>query len=164
MQMPTLREVAQRQITSTELVDWSGCLSVERSGAGLVVVGTRIPPGLILEKYAKGIEIEELSLALGIPELNLEDILIYAATAEREREFPPEVRIDWTGCDVVERVLGRMSGIPVLKNTRVGADSIVENFVYGSSIEEIAENFGLSHQNVEALISFALRRQLDLAS
>ena len=126
MKMPTLREVAQRQITSDEPVHWAGCLSIERSGADFVVVDTNIPPSLILEKYAKGTEIQELSAILNIPELNLEDILIYVATAEREREYPPAVRIDWTGCEAVERVLGRMSGIPVLQDSRVSADSILE--------------------------------------
>ncbi len=37
----------------------------------------------------------------------------------------------------------KLSGVPILKGTRVQADAIVENYEGGSDIEEIAENFAL---------------------
>lgn len=157
MQPPTLREVAQVQASSAQPLDWSGCLSVKFASGVPFVDGTRIPPDLIVERYARGAELDELSATLDIPRLNLEDILIFVAQVQRERDNPPEVRIDWRGCPAVERVLGRMSGIPVVIDSRVPADSIVENFVAGSSIEEIAYNFTLPPRHVKALLSFALR-------
>jgi uncharacterized protein (DUF433 family) len=49
--------------------------------------------------------------------------------------------MDWTGCDLVERVPGKVSGKPLVKGTRILADQIVEDAALGSSIEEIAENY-----------------------
>ena len=49
--------------------------------------------------------------------------------------------MDWTGCDLVERVPGKVSGQPVIKGTRILADQIVEDAALGSSVEEIAENY-----------------------
>ena len=47
----------------------------------------------------------------------------------------------WEGCDAVEKVPGKMSGEPVIKGTRVLADTIVSNFEAGSSLDEIEENY-----------------------
>jgi hypothetical protein len=35
--------------------------------------------------------------------------------------------MDWSGCDEVEQVEGRLSGVPVLKGTRVQADFVLDN-------------------------------------
>jgi len=40
----------------------------------------------------------------------------------------------WEGCEAVERVPGKMSGEPVIKGTRVLADTIISNFESGSSL------------------------------
>ena len=48
---------------------------------------------------------------------------------------------DWSGCDVIESVPGKMGGEPVVRGTRVLADTIVGNFESGSSLEEIQENY-----------------------
>jgi Protein of unknown function (DUF433) len=50
--------------------------------------------------------------------------------------------MDWSDCPLVEVVPGKVSGVPILKGTRMQADSVLENYVGGSSAEEIAENFG----------------------
>jgi uncharacterized protein (DUF433 family) len=49
-----------------------------------------------------------------------------------------EVSMDWSGCEIVETVAGKVSGRPILKGTRVPADAVVENFESGESVEEIA--------------------------
>jgi uncharacterized protein (DUF433 family) len=53
----------------------------------------------------------------------------------------PEGAMDWNDCEIVERVPGRMSGQPVVKGTRVLAQTIVDNFEGGSTVEEIHENY-----------------------
>jgi uncharacterized protein (DUF433 family) len=63
--------------------------------------------------------------------------------------------MDWNGCDLVERVPGKVSGQPVVKGTRVLADTIVEDFELGSSPEEISENYDLSVPDVRKLIEYA---------
>jgi uncharacterized protein (DUF433 family) len=49
--------------------------------------------------------------------------------------------MEWTGCDLVEVVPGKVSGQPVVKDTRILADSIVEAYELGMSPEEIADDF-----------------------
>jgi uncharacterized protein (DUF433 family) len=55
----------------------------------------------------------------------------------------------WDDCDLVERVEGKMGGLPVIKGTRVQPEIIVENFEGGSDIEEIHENY--PHVPVDAI-------------
>ena len=48
--------------------------------------------------------------------------------------------MDWTGCESVEVVPGKVSGVPLIKNTRVPADLVAENLEAGESVEEVAYN------------------------
>jgi uncharacterized protein (DUF433 family) len=64
--------------------------------------------------------------------------------------------IDWTGCDLVERIPGKVSGRPIVRGTRILADTIVEDAELGSPLEEIHENYpDLSVTVIQQLISFA---------
>ncbi len=67
-----------------------------------------------------------------------------------------DTNIDWTGCELVERVPGKVSGRPVVAGTRILADTIVEDVELGSPIEEIQENYpDLSLPTIRRLLSFA---------
>jgi uncharacterized protein (DUF433 family) len=46
--------------------------------------------------------------------------------------------VDWSKCEDVESVPGRVSGAWVIKGTRVPAQAIVDNAQAGCSAEEIA--------------------------
>ena len=72
--------------------------------------------------------------------------------------------MDWSGCSVVEVVPGKVSGVPILKGTRVQADSIVENYESGSPVEEISENFSIPETTIRELLKFAARQQSHLQS
>jgi uncharacterized protein (DUF433 family) len=73
--------------------------------------------------------------------------------------------MDWTECDLVEVVPGKVSGRPIIKGTRIPADVIVSNFQAGSPVEEIAENYpSLSRKTIDALLEYAHARQLQRAS
>jgi uncharacterized protein (DUF433 family) len=64
--------------------------------------------------------------------------------------------IDWTGCELVERIPGKVSGRPIVRGTRILADTIVEDAELGSPLEEIHENYpDLSMTAIQQLISFA---------
>ena len=64
--------------------------------------------------------------------------------------------MDWTGCDLVEQVPGKVSGQPVAKGTRILADSIIEDAALGSPVEEIAENYpSLPIEKIRKLIAHA---------
>jgi uncharacterized protein (DUF433 family) len=73
--------------------------------------------------------------------------------------------MDWTSCDMVETIPGKVSGVPLVRGTRIPADVIVENFEAGSPLEEISENYpALSLNTIKALISFAHAQQLQRAT
>ena len=64
--------------------------------------------------------------------------------------------VDWTGCELVERVPGKVSGRPIVRGTRILADTIVQDAELGSPLGEIQENYpDLSITTIERLISFA---------
>jgi uncharacterized protein (DUF433 family) len=63
--------------------------------------------------------------------------------------------IDWSGCSLVERNPQKLSGVPILKHTRVQADSIVENYESGSPIEEISENFRIPESIIREVLAYA---------
>jgi len=69
--------------------------------------------------------------------------------------------MDWHDCPLVEQVPGKVSGQPVVKGTRILADTIVEDYDLGCSVEEIQENYpSLPADRIRALIAFAHRKQL----
>lgn len=63
--------------------------------------------------------------------------------------------IDWTDCPLVESVPGKVSGVPILKGTRVQADAIVENYESGSPIDEISDNFDIPEEIIRAVLEYA---------
>ena len=66
--------------------------------------------------------------------------------------------LDWSQCPAVESVPGKVSGVWVLKGTRMPVSAIFENLKAGASVDDIMEWFdGLNREQVEAVIEFAAR-------
>jgi uncharacterized protein (DUF433 family) len=66
--------------------------------------------------------------------------------------------LDWSQCDAVESVPGKVSGAWVLRGTRMPVSSIFENIAAGASIDDLMEWFdGLDREQVKAVIEFAAR-------
>ena len=64
--------------------------------------------------------------------------------------------IDWSGCELVECVPGKVSGRPIVRGTRILADTIVQDAELGSPLDEIRENYpDLSVSGIQRLIAFA---------
>jgi uncharacterized protein (DUF433 family) len=64
--------------------------------------------------------------------------------------------IDWTDCELVERIPGKVSGRPVVRGTRILADTIVQDAELGSPLDEIQDNYpDLSLSTIRQLILFA---------
>ena len=63
--------------------------------------------------------------------------------------------IDWSECAFVEVKPGVQSGAPVLRGTRMPVNAIVDNFDYGVSVTEIAEQFELPSDRIEAIVAYA---------
>jgi uncharacterized protein (DUF433 family) len=65
--------------------------------------------------------------------------------------------MDWSGCDIVEVVPGKVSGVPLIRHTRVPADTVLESAELGETAEEIAFNYDLQVEDVRTLLAYATR-------
>jgi len=73
--------------------------------------------------------------------------------------------MDWSGCELVEVIPGKVSGRPLVVGTRIPADLVLDYIDSGSSLEEIAEDYpSLSMETVRSLVSFAQSRRLQTVS
>jgi uncharacterized protein (DUF433 family) len=68
--------------------------------------------------------------------------------------------MDWSGCDLVEVIPGKVSGQPLVKGTRIPADFVIESYELAGSAEEVLEEFPrLSKDIVLRLVEFAQAHQ-----
>ena len=67
----------------------------------------------------------------------------------------PEDRVDWSECPLVEFRREVLGGAPVMRDTRMPADTIIDNFDYGVGVTEIAEQFELPIDSVKAILAYA---------
>jgi uncharacterized protein (DUF433 family) len=66
--------------------------------------------------------------------------------------------LDWSQCSAVESVPGKVSGVWVLKGTRMPVSVILENLEAGANLDDIMEWYdGLDREQVKAVIEFAAR-------
>jgi uncharacterized protein (DUF433 family) len=67
-----------------------------------------------------------------------------------------DLGIDWTECELIECVPGKVSGRPVVRGTRIMPDAIVGSYDLGETIDELRQGFPtLSLAQIERLIEFA---------
>jgi uncharacterized protein (DUF433 family) len=73
--------------------------------------------------------------------------------------------MDWSGCQLVEVIPGKVSGVPLVVGTRIPADVIFDFLDSSSPLEEIEESYpSLSKETIAALISYAESQQLGPSS
>jgi len=65
--------------------------------------------------------------------------------------------LDWSQCPAVESIPGKRSGAWVFKDTRMPVSTVFENLESGASIEEIMEWFGVTREQIVAVLDFAAR-------
>ena len=64
--------------------------------------------------------------------------------------------IDWTQCELIECVPGKVSGRPVVRGTRIMPEAIVGSYELGETIEDLRAGFPtLSLAQIQRLIEFA---------
>jgi len=64
--------------------------------------------------------------------------------------------IDWTQCELIECVPGKVSGRPVVRGTRIMPDAIVGSYDLGETVEELHQGFPtLTIDQIKRLIEFA---------
>ena len=64
-------------------------------------------------------------------------------------------KVDWSECSLVEVKPEVQSGAPVLRGTRMPVNAIIDNFDYGVSASEIAEQFEVPVDCIEAILTYA---------
>jgi uncharacterized protein (DUF433 family) len=74
------------------------------------------------------------------------------------------MEVDWSRCPLVEVIPGKVSGLPLIKGTRVQADTIRESAELGEAPEEIAYNYDLKLDDVLRLLAYAEGHQVAPAS
>lgn len=62
--------------------------------------------------------------------------------------------LDWSQCDAVESVPGRLGGAWVLRGTRLPVATVFEN-LEDLSIDEVMEQFDVTRAEITALLEFA---------
>ena len=63
---------------------------------------------------------------------------------------------DWTGCDDVVVMPGRLSGVPTVGHSRFSADNLLHLYETGMSARELAAGYLLDLQKVVMVLRFAL--------
>jgi uncharacterized protein (DUF433 family) len=64
--------------------------------------------------------------------------------------------VDWTACELIEQIPGKVSGRPLVRGTRIMPDGIVNSYDMGESIDDIHEDWpSLSTAQIKRLIEFA---------
>jgi uncharacterized protein (DUF433 family) len=70
---------------------------------------------------------------------------------ERRRDM-----VDWSKCDAVERLPGKLSGQWVVRGTRIGVDAVLDNAADGYAPDELSSIFpGLREEDAARIIAFA---------
>jgi uncharacterized protein (DUF433 family) len=121
-------------------------------------IALSFPEALVTEHHSSGLRWKSRQLPAvcsnsGILRATVKSLIQEVAMDSREK-------IDWSECSLVEINPGVQSGAPVLRGTRMPAYAIVDNFDYGVSVSEIAEQFELSPESVKAIVSYAQSRRV----
>jgi uncharacterized protein (DUF433 family) len=66
--------------------------------------------------------------------------------------------MDWTGCEWVESVPGRLAGVPVVVGSRVTPETVLEHTDSGLGVGQIAW-ITVPRTKVRKVIEFAMQRQ-----
>ena len=62
--------------------------------------------------------------------------------------------LDWSQCPAVESVPGKRSGAWVFRATRMPVSAVFEN-LQDMGVEELIEEFGVTREQVQAVLQFA---------
>ena len=74
-----------------------------------------------------------------------------------EAEGRTMANLDWSQCDAVESVPGKVSGAWVLKGTRMPVQTVFANLEAGMSVKETTEVFDVKAEEIEAVVNFVTK-------
>jgi uncharacterized protein (DUF433 family) len=64
--------------------------------------------------------------------------------------------LDWSQCPAVESIPGKRSGAWVFRGTRTQVSTVFEN-LQDMNVGELVEEFGVTREQVQAVLQFAAR-------
>ena len=64
--------------------------------------------------------------------------------------------LDWSQCQAVESIPGKVSGAWIFRNSRTPVKLIFENLEDGMTIDEIIEQYPVSREEIKAVLDFAI--------
>ena len=67
--------------------------------------------------------------------------------------------MNWSGCELVEVIPGKVSGAHLIRGTCVPVDQVMDGLDGGESVEDIAYNFDLNPADILALEAFRKRNR-----
>jgi len=62
--------------------------------------------------------------------------------------------MDWSDCEIVEVVPGKVGGVPLIRGTRMPADQVIESLDLGETVDEIAYNHDLDPSDIVRLQAY----------
>jgi len=65
--------------------------------------------------------------------------------------------LDWSKCPAVESIPGKVSGAWVFKDTRMPVSLVFENLEAGATVDEVAQWFHLTRDQITVVLEFAAR-------
>ena len=65
-----------------------------------------------------------------------------------------EWMMDWSGCEIVEVIPGKVSAVPLLRGSRVPVEQVIGSYEAGESVEEIAYNYDLNPEDIRAVLAY----------
>jgi uncharacterized protein (DUF433 family) len=63
--------------------------------------------------------------------------------------------LDWSQCEAIESVPGKVSGAWVFKGTRMPVQTVFANLESGMSLDEITEVFDVTPEEIRSVLRFA---------
>ena len=64
--------------------------------------------------------------------------------------------LNWSQCAAVESIPGKVSGAWVFKDTRMPVQIVFANLQAGATIDEVAEWFDVSREEIDAVMRFVV--------
>jgi len=62
--------------------------------------------------------------------------------------------MDWSDCEIVEVVPGKVGGVPIIRGTRMPAEQVIESLALGETVAEIAYNHDLNPSDILRLRAY----------
>ena len=65
--------------------------------------------------------------------------------------------LEWSQCEAVESVPGKVSGAWVFRGTRMPVQTVITNLEAGMSLQEITEVFDVTAEEIQAVLRFVMQ-------